>query len=197
MKKLSLMQEFFLCALKPQGSTSFKDSTENSACLVAGGLFELLLDEYVFLEDKKIIITKDLTTDKMYLEPLYSFLKDSKPMNIEVIIEKLASDNNKKSNELFQLVGMSLTNDGFVTTVNNSGLFRNKLRFIAQEVQVTKVVEKLRAEFLEEGNLSEDVIVLAALLNKSSLIKKYFSKYEVQKLSQRLKEIKKIGRAHV
>jgi len=55
---------------------------------------------------------------------------------------------------------------------------------------VTKVVEKLRAEFLEEGTVSDETIVLGALLNKSGLIKKYFSKYETQKLNNRLKEIK-------
>ena len=55
---------------------------------------------------------------------------------------------------------------------------------------MTKVIEKLRAEFLEQGEISDEVIVLGALLNKSGLIKKYFSKYEVQKLNERLKEIK-------
>ncbi len=189
MKNLSFTQEFFLCALKPQGSTTLTHSTESSTCLLAGGLLELLMDGYISIDDKKMFVNKDLSSDKMYLTPIYELIKTNKPMKIEAIAEKYAFDF-KRPNELFQSVGYSIVEDGYVVEESNQGLFKNKVRFLPNESEVTKVVEKLRAEFLEEGNISDEVIVLGVLLNKSGLIKKFFSKYEMQKLNDRIKEIK-------
>ncbi len=190
MKNLSFTQEFFLCALKPQGSTTLTNSTESSTCLLAGGILELLMDGYISIDDKKkMFINKDLSTDKMYLTPIYELIKNNKPMKIETIAEKYAFDFTLP-NEFFKSVGYSIVADGYVVEEANRGLFKNKVRFLPNEKEVTKVVEKLRAELLEEGNVSDEAIVLGALLNKSGLIKKYFSKYEMQKLNDRLKEIK-------
>ncbi len=55
---------------------------------------------------------------------------------------------------------------------------------------VQRVVDKIRAEFLEDGALSEDVVVLTALLQESGLLKQYFSKYETDTLKVRLQEVK-------
>ncbi len=190
MKNLSFTQEFFLCALKPQGSTTLTNSTESSTCLLAGGILELLMDGYISIDDKKkMFINKDLSTDKMYLTPIYELIKNNKPMKIETIAEKYAFDFTLP-NEFFKSIGYSIVADGYVVEEANQGLFKNKVRFLPNEKEVTKVVEKLRAELLEEGNVSDEAIVLGALLNKSGLIKKYFSKYEMQKLNDRLKEIK-------
>ncbi|WMJ89836.1 GOLPH3/VPS74 family protein [Anaerocolumna sp. MB42-C2] len=189
MKNLSFTQEFFLCALKPQGSTTLTNSTESSTCLLAGGLLELQMDGYISFDDKKVFVNKELSSDKMYLKPIYELIKNNKPMKIEAIAEKYAFDF-KRPDELFQSVGHSIVKDGCVVEESKQGLFKNKVRFLPNESEVTKVVEKLRAEFLEEGNVSDEAIVLGVLLNKSGLIKKYFSKYEMQKLNDRLKEIK-------
>ncbi len=190
MKNLSFTQEFFLCALKPQGSTTLTNSTESSTCLLAGSLLELLIDGYISIDDKKkMFITKDLSSEKLYLLPIYELIKNNKPMNVETIAEKYAFGFTLP-NELFQSVGHSIVEDGCVVEKSNQGLFKNKVLFLPNESEVTKVVEKLRAEFLEEGTVSDETIVLGALLNKSGLIKKYFSKYETQKLNNRLKEIK-------
>jgi hypothetical protein len=190
MKNLSFTQEFFLCALKPQGSTTLTHSTESSVCLLAGGLLELLMENYISLDAKKIYVNQELSPDKKYLAPIYELIKKSKPMKIETIAEKFAFDF-KRPDELFQSVGHSLVEEGCAMEESNHGLFKNKVQFLPKEVEVTKIVEKLRAEFLEEGIVSDEVIVLGALLNKSGIIKKYFSKYEMQKLNDRLEEIKK------
>ena len=52
------------------------------------------------------------------------------------------------------------------------------------------IVQNIRAELLEDGEISEDIIVLTALLNKSQDLQRYFSSYEKQVLKKRLTEIK-------
>lgn len=99
-------------------------------------------------------------------------------MKIETVAEKFAFDF-KKPDELFRFVGQSLVKDDYLAEQSGKGLFKNKVSFIPNDNEVTKVIEKLRAEFLEQGDISDEVVVLGALLNRSGLIKKYFSKYEV------------------
>lgn len=53
-----------------------------------------------------------------------------------------------------------------------------------------KVIQQLRAELLEEGPVSENMIVLTALLDTGGLLKKYFSKYESGQLKKRIKEVR-------
>jgi len=191
MKDLSFTQEFFLCALKPKGSTTLTNSIESSTCLFAGALLELLIGGYIEFDDKnRVLVKQSLSAGKEYLSFIYEFISNNKPMKVETVAEKFVFDF-KKPDELFQLVGRSLMKDGYIEEESGKGLFKNKVSFIPNESEVTKVIEKLRAELLEQGEISDEVVVLGALLNKSGLIKKYFSKYEVQKLDERLKEIKK------
>lgn len=190
MKDLSFTQEFFLCALKTKGSTTLTNSIENATCLLAGTLLELLMGGYIEIDTKnKVQIKQALLPEKEYLSSIYEFIQNNKPMKVETIAEKYAFDF-KMPDQLFQLVARSLVKDGVAEEESCRGLLKNKSCFIPKETEVTKVIEKLRAEFLEQGEISDEVVVLGALLNKSGLIKKYFSKYEVQRLSERLKEIK-------
>lgn len=73
---------------------------------------------------------------------------------------------------------------------SNTGILVKKDSFIPNEKCTDMIVEKLRAELLEEGNITEEVIALASLLEKSNLLKKYFSSHESKKLKARVKEIR-------
>lgn len=51
-------------------------------------------------------------------------------------------------------------------------------------------MQQLRAELLEEGEISEDMAAVTALLDLSGLLKQYFSKHESEQLKMRLKSIR-------
>ena len=65
-----------------------------------------------------------------------------------------------------------------------------KTLYIPNEADVDHIVQNIRAELLEDGEISEDIVVLTALLNKSKDLQRYFSAYEKKGLKNRLKEIK-------
>ena len=50
------------------------------------------------------------------------------------------------------------------------------------------VVDMIRAEFLEDVEVTEDIALLIVLLDKSKLLKTYFSKYEQKEMKQKLKD---------
>ena len=191
MKNLSFIQEFFLCALKPEGNMSSLKSVEISTCIVAGGVLALLIDNYILIDaNKKVQVVKELDAGKMYLEPLYHYIKDSKAKTVEGIAESYIFSSNKKYNKLIQVLASSLE-DGYVELHDDKGLLRTKTTVVPIQGEQLKIIEKLRAEFLEEGSVSEETLTLGVLLLKSGLIKRYFSKFEADRLKERLEELKK------
>lgn len=191
MKDLSFTQEYLLCALSPKGAFPALKSTEITVCLVAGGLLELLHLHVISIDEKKkIIVEKDLEPNEFHLEPLYTEIKNSKAMNVKDVASKYVFGSAKLLNEFIQALTLPMS-DSHIVSVETGGLFHNKTLYIPNNDEILKIIEKIRAEFLEKGTVSDENVVLGALLQKSGLIKNYFSKYESDRLKERINEIKK------
>ena len=72
-----------------------------------------------------------------------------------------------------------------------AGLFGNKEGYAPKKEVITGIIEKIRAELLEDGELSEDILALTILLDKSGQLKEYFSKFEQKELKGKLNAIRK------
>lgn len=190
MKDLSVSQCYLICTLNKNGKLPALD-TEIQVCLLAGGLIDLMFTKSVVLnENKKLCIIDELDAKVDYLNSLYIFIKESKPMKVD----KLASEYNfsfsdKRLKLLIYDIGISLSNLGYVSA-ENGGLFGNTSCFIPNPKIVDNVIQNIRAELLEDGSLSEEIIALVSLMDQSNQIKRYFSKHEKYQLKARLKEIK-------
>lgn len=190
MKDLTISQKYLLCVLNEKGKFPSID-TGIEVCLLAGALFDLKISDDVKMgDDKKIYISGQLASSLLHLESLYTFIKESKAMRVD----KLASEycfsfNDKRKKKLINDMGMSLVNLG-VATYEKGGFFGNTDFYIPKKEYVDNIIENIRAELLEEGNVSDDIIALVSLLEKSNQIKRYFSAYEKDKLKIRIKEIK-------
>ena len=95
----------------------------------------------------------------------------------------------KAINALIDSVGESLLAAGCVQK-ETGGLFGGKKRYLPSASMVDAIVQNIRAEILEDGELSEDIVALSALLHKSGELKKYFSAYEKKDFRKRMQEIK-------
>ncbi|SHI17676.1 Golgi phosphoprotein 3 (GPP34) [Sporobacter termitidis DSM 10068] len=191
MKDLSFTQEYLLCALSPKGAVPAFKSTEVNACLVAGGLLELLYLRVIAIDEKKkITVEKDLGQDGLHLEPLYRTIKTGKVMSVTDVASKYIFGSGKLLGEFVQALARPLTEGGYVS-VEAGGLFHNKTLYVPKNDEVLKIIEKVRAELLESGAINDETVVLGAMLQKTGLIMNYFSKYEADRLKARLKEIEK------
>ena len=193
MKHLSFTQEFFLCAVNKKGKLSLVFSNDSAVCLVAGGIMELTKHGYIARDGKKkIMISKPWDNCLPYLTPMYEKIASYKRNpKVETILEAFAlSMTNKNLNKLVDAFRSSLIDEGCMDEQNNQGLLKEKTNYVPKPQLVTQIIEKIRAEFLEEGPMSENVLCLAALLMEGNLIKNYFSKVEVTKMKARLKEIR-------
>ncbi|WP_283606784.1 GOLPH3/VPS74 family protein [Faecalispora anaeroviscerum] len=190
MKQLSFTQEYLLCALSPKGTLPMLRQTEILTCLVTGGLLELLYSGTISIDAKnKVLVEKELERNQFHLEPLYDTLKGSKPMKVYDLAAKYVFSSHKLPDHYLQALCLPMAEQQGVFP-KTGGLFHNRPVYVPNQEEVEKIVEKLRAVFLEDGTVDDDTLVLGALLQKSGLIKNYFSKFESDSLNRRIQEIK-------
>lgn len=187
---LSIAKEYLLCSMDKKGNIDSYLSLRPQVCFTCSCLLELLYEDVISIKDKKIYIEKDLTEANIYLLPLYEFIKNSKPMKFEKIVEAYHfSTNTKRMKTLFDSVKNSLIEDGCTVTIEKNTVLGNKTYIKSKDEFKDNIVQKIRAEILECGKLDTSTSILVSLLDKSELLKTYFSKYESKCLKERLKEI--------
>lgn len=193
MKDLSVSQSYLVCSLNDNGKIPSL-ATERFVCLLVGGLIDLIFAKNVIIgEDKKLCIVGEQNEENQHLNSLYSFIKESKPMTVKKLASEYAfTFTDKRIKLLIKDVGESLADLGYVT-VEHGGIFGKTPCFIPDKKIVDNIIQNIRAELLEDGIISDNIIALVSLLEKSNQIKKYFSKYEKDQLKKRLQEMKESG----
>lgn len=190
MRELSVSQSYLICTLNERGKLP-AISSEASVCLLAGGVIDLIFSNSIAIgADKKLCVTGELDEKNQHLCSLYTFIKESKPMKIDRLASEYAfSTSDKRLKLLMKDIGTSLASSGYVIA-ENGGFFGKTPCFIPDKKIVDHIIQNIRAELLEDGTVSDSMIALVSLMDKSKQIKKYFSKYEKDQLKKRLKEIK-------
>ncbi len=188
MKDLSIVQEYFLCAVNEKGKIS-SFSTEKLVCMVASGLLEMQLENCVEIEKNKVRATGPLPESREYLRSLYELVDQPKPVKIEKILDAYSySATGRRLFALMDAVGASLEAEG-LAEAGRAGLMGGRRAYIPKREAINGVIDQIRAELLEEGEVTEDVAALVVLLDRSKSLKQYFSDFERRELKERLKEI--------
>ena len=101
-------------------------------------------------------------------------LQKKQPIKFENAIEYFSFNfTDKYINGLVEDIGESLAELGCVRK-EKGGFMNGKTVYIPNEADVDHIVQNIRAELLEAGEISEDIVVLTALLNKSQDLRRYF-----------------------
>ena len=141
------------------------------------------------LDQKRVAVTGPLPEGRNYLKPLYGFLAEKGSMKPEKVMEAYTySLSDKHIDALMDSVGGSLEELGLAQRVR-AGLFGSKTAFAPRKEAINGVVDMVRSELLEDGDVTDEVAALTALLDKSGCLKEYFSKFEQREIKQRLKDI--------
>ena len=190
MRDPTISQEYLICAVNEKG-TLFTFNTEKMVCLVAAALLELQLEGCVTVDKKYITVTAPLPGEKAHLRPLYDYLKGDKPMRTEKLLEEYTySITDARLKELMAAIVDSLVGRGLVEPVQ-SGLLGRKQGYRPTREAIHSVVDLVRAELLEEGEVTEDVAALVILLDQGKCLKPYFSAFEQKEMQAKLQAIAK------
>ena len=200
MKDLTLTQEYFICAVNDKGKLS-SFNVDRLVCLLASGMLELQLSGCISIDGgkkrilsgsgKSVSVTGPLPEEKEFLRPLYDYLNQGKPVKMEKLLEDYHySFSGKRMNSLIDSIGESLAEEGLAQAAD-AGLFEGVRRFLPTKDAINRVVDLVRSELLEEGEVTEDIAALVILLEKSGVIREYFSRYEQKEMKERLAAITK------
>ncbi len=197
MKDLTITQEYMICALNEKGKMSEMLGVEKIVCFVASGLLEMKLEGCIAMEKKKVCVISDLPEKLAHLKPLYDYINRYESVKIEKIIEEYTyTFTDKRFYELVDSVGKSLAEINMAEEIEK-GILGKRKYYIPTKDAVHYVIDMIRSELLEEGEITEDIVLLTILLAKGKIIKKYFSEYEQKEIKSRLKEILNSADGHM
>lgn len=189
MKDMTLTQEYLVCAVNEKGKIGSLN-IEKVVCLLAAGLLELQLAECITMDKKAATVTAPLPQDKEYLRSLYDYIGSGKGGSIKMdkLLESYTySLTEKRVKDLTGGIGGELEKMGLATRTPAT-LLSNE-GFIPVKGALDRVIDLVRSELLEEGEVTEDIAALVILLEKAGIIKNYFSPYERGQMKDRLKAI--------
>lgn len=189
---LSVTEKFLLVSLNSRGKLPVF-GIEVSSCFAAAGVLDMCLSGCLaFGEKNRLKAVKPLPENLCFLRGMYEEIERKGNLTIEKItLDYVFSFTGKKLSLYEKAAAESLEKNGAAELTVNKGIFSDKVICIPKEDHKDRIIQEIRAEFLEDGNMTEEMVLLGALMYKSQQIKKYFSRYETDALKKRLKEIKK------
>lgn len=186
MKRMSTAQEYYTLMIDKNGLMPAMYKAEAGAGLVAAAFLELLVNDIISVESKKITVGDKLPESMEYLGTLYTYLKE-KTRTMEKMVMEFYSG--RRNRELVEGIGETLCEEG--AAVEKKGdVFGPKRLFIPSKDYKEALVEELRTA-VREDELTPREVALIYLLEEAKCLKQYFSKYESDQLKEKLKEIKK------
>lgn len=200
MENLSYMQQYFICAVNEKGNIPILKGMSVAACFVVGEITELISRGYVIWDEKnRILVVKPFDDSLTYLKPIYeaiAYFKKSE--DVMCIVDMYASSirligNNRKASlkDLLSPIGNSLVSVGCVSELPKKGLFRKGIKYAPKPEIVTHIIEEIRRVFLGSNLITGEMLCLTVLLDKSGIIRNYFSRAETTFLNKRMKEARK------
>ena len=186
MDRKSIAQEYYVLMIDKNGNMPPMHRDEAGAGLVAAALVDLMVNDIVSVEKKKITVIKEFPDGLEYLEDLYTYLKEKSRSMEMVMTDFYAGSRNRR---LVEKIGGSLCKDG-AAAESTGGLFGSKRVFIPKRDYKEELAAIIRLAVREEEMHPRDV-ALVWLLQQANCLKQYFSKHETDQLKNRLKEMKK------
>lgn len=187
---LSIPQEFVLLELDRE-THKLKSMFRMHVGLytVMACIMELSINgNLIFEDDDTVTITNSATTGETYLDRLLEIMSDHKPKKLK----KWVAYFYYRQKEIYKLVIESLIEKGLLEIVNTEVLFVVPVKKYSDVSNARNhIVEKIRAELLENGNVDEHTVALVSFLNSKSMLTDYFSDYEQKVLRQRLESLRK------
>lgn len=191
-KHLSIPQELVLLALDRE-TNKLKSMFRMHVALytVMACIVELSINGNVTFEDDDTVTISNnsASTGENYLDRLLEIMTAEKPKKLK---EWVSYFYYFKQKEIYKLVVESLVDQGVLEIENTEVLFVVPVKKYSDVANTRNhIVEKIRAELLEHGNVEEHTLALALFLNVNHMLNDYFSDYEQKTLKQKLEILRK------
>ncbi len=191
MDNLNITEKYALCMLKEKKTLYEKELTPY---LIISMIIEMMLEENLEITDKNKVVLKNKIPTVSYNIKLYDVIKDMKKSEVplkNILTSICYGFSSKKLKSIIGILKEDMVKDKLIFFETKKGLFGEKEIIKIDEMKFTAIINEIKQEFLEKGNLEEDLVLLASLLDSTKFLKNIFNKYEKETLDSRLKEIEK------
>jgi hypothetical protein len=180
--QLNLTQQITLLFLDQKQNNDFFQKLEFYSFVAS--LLDLRLMDKISLEKDKVKIENDNQSDLEFLNLSLDFIKNHPSKNFrELVFLKNSQVNLEFSNSVLQ----NLIDQNILKKENEQFLFINREKYFSMNSNEESLIQKLRAELLEEGEMEVETQILALFLDKTNLLKHYFSTHENGQLRTKVK----------
>ncbi|CAH1222504.1 hypothetical protein PAECIP111891_05358 [Paenibacillus allorhizoplanae] len=191
LQNLSLPQEFVLLALD-RDTKKIKSIFRMHVGLytVMACIVELYINGNITIDnDDTVRISNSASTGEKYLDRLLEIMIAEKPKKLKKWVSYFYYF---KQREIYKMVIESLVEKGVLEIEDTEVLFIVPVKKYTDVANTRNhIVEKIRAELLENGNVEDHTVALVLFLNTKSMLKDYFSDYEQKTLKQKLEILRK------
>ncbi len=190
MNNVNITEKYALCMLKEKKTLHEK---ELSPYLIVSMIVEMMLEGDLEITDNNKVILNNRVPTASYNQRLYDSIKDMKKEEIPLkyVLKAICYTlSNKKLKSIISVLKEKMVEDELITLETKKGIIGNKEVIKINEECFTNIINEVKIEFLEKGTLTEDLILLASLLDSTKFLKNIFSKYEKEKVGNILNELK-------
>lgn len=189
MNRKSITQEYFILVTNEQGNFPTMRKDETKSGIVVAGFMDLLSNDIITVEKKKITVIKELPYDLSHLTSLYTYLKE-KPRSTDKLMSDYITSTGSRIRQLITELGESLLTDNIVTK-GEGGLFGNKTVYIPEKNYKDNLINTIKSAITKEKEITPYDMTLIYILKETKNLYQYFSPYESEELKATLKELKK------
>ena len=157
--------------------------------IIISMIVEMMIDENLEITDKDKVKLTDKEPKVNYNKKLYEVIKNMKKEEIplkNIIMSICFGMSLKNLKSIVNLLLETMEKDELITIEDQKGLLGNKEKININENKFKDIIEEIKKEFLENGNFTDNLI----LLDSSKFLKNIFSKYEREEIKGKLKEIR-------
>ncbi|WMJ23390.1 GPP34 family phosphoprotein [Paludicola sp. MB14-C6] len=196
MKKLSYVQQYYICTVNEKGNIPLLNGVSIAACLVMGEITELISKGFVtWDEDNKLSIVRSSDESLAYLKAVYDAIAYKKFQDVTSIVDIYASNIHQPGNccrgsvtDLLSLIGNSLVKIECINELPKKSLLHKRTKYAPKSEIVMDIIKAIRMAFFENNVIPHETLCLVALLDKSNVLCKYFNNDEIIHMKKRIEE---------
>lgn len=187
MNRKSITQEYFILVVDENGNMPPMRRGESNAGLVVAGCMDLLLNNVIAWERKKITVIKEIPNELRHITSLYAYLNE-KPRSTDKLMNDYYTGSRIK--QLTAEIGESLLADD-AAAKGTGGLFGSKTIYIPEKGYKNEVIGFIKSSVTKNDEITPHDATLLYILKETKNINQYFSEHENDVLKGKLEEIKK------
>lgn len=146
-------------------------------------------DKIAFNENQQVIITNSELTGIEYNDIVLKTITSKKTMSIKEWIEYFYS-HPKLRDSIYNAITQSIIKKDALEVISSPSLLNSsKKSYIDSKNIGDFIVQKLRAELLEDGNIDDNTLSLVILLDENKMLMSYFSEYEYKDIKDKIEKM--------